>query len=109
MRFPNPHLTADNLLVAPVPIIDPEIAWVVLTGIPNHAIDVNIVPPAVSAQKPWYGFNLVSLNAIVLTIRHPLKKVPSAIADAAASMTGIGTTKAFECKKPPANNNAVIM
>ncbi len=52
MRFPTPHLTADSLLVAPTPIIEPAIAWVVLTGIPKNAMDVKIAPPTVSAQKP---------------------------------------------------------
>lgn len=52
MRFPVPHLTADNLLVAPTPMIAPEVAWVVLTGIPNKAIDVSTAPPPVSAQNP---------------------------------------------------------
>ena len=30
-----PHFTADILFVAPTPMIDPVIVWVVLTGIPK--------------------------------------------------------------------------
>ena len=67
-------------------------ACVVLTGIPNQAIDVSITPPPVSAQNPWNGRRLVNLNAIVLTILQPPKKVPSAIAKAAPNTTSIGTT-----------------
>ncbi len=52
MRFPTPHRTADSLLVAPTPMIEPAIAWVVLTGIPISAIDARIAPPPVSAQNP---------------------------------------------------------
>ena len=50
--FPTPHLTAESLLVEPTPMIAPEIAWVVLTGMPSPAIAVRITPPPVSAQKP---------------------------------------------------------
>ena len=52
IRLPIPHLTAESLLVEPTPIIAPEIAWVVLTGIPSPAIAVSITPPPVSAQQP---------------------------------------------------------
>ena len=108
MRFPTPHLTADSLLVAPTPIIEPAIAWVVLTGIPNNAIDVKMAPPPVSAQNPWYGFRSVIRKAIVLIIRHPPTNVPREMADAATIITGIGIIKALECNSPPAINNAVI-
>ena len=30
-----PHRTAESLFVAPTPMIDPAIVWVVLTGIPT--------------------------------------------------------------------------
>jgi hypothetical protein len=50
--FSNSHLTADNLLVEPAPIIAPEIECVMLTGIPNQASVVNIIPQPVSAQNP---------------------------------------------------------
>src|SRR5439155_26903191 len=89
MRFPTPHRTADSLFVAPTPIIEPAIAWVVLTGIPNNAIDVKMAPPPVSAQNPWYGFRSVMRKAIVLIILHPLINVPREMADAATIITGM--------------------
>ena len=52
IRRPIPHLTADSRLDAPTPIIAPEIACVVLTGIPSQAIIAKMTPPPVSAQKP---------------------------------------------------------
>lgn len=51
--FPMPHLTADILLTAPTPIILPEIAWVVLAGIPSHARVAIMLAALVSAAKPW--------------------------------------------------------
>jgi hypothetical protein len=50
--FSNSHLTADNLLIEPAPIIAPEIECIMLTGIPNQASVVNIIPQPVSAQNP---------------------------------------------------------
>ena len=47
-----PHRTADNLDVAPTPIIDPDIACVVLTGKPITADPARTKDPPVSAQKP---------------------------------------------------------
>jgi hypothetical protein len=52
IRLPSPHRTAESLLVAPTPIMEPAIAWVVLTGIPKNAIDVKMAQPPVSAQNP---------------------------------------------------------
>lgn len=108
IRFPIPHRTAESLLLAPTPIIEPAIAWVVLTGIPNNAIDVKMVPPAVSAQNPWYGFRSVKRKAIVFIILHPPTNVPNEMADAATIITETGIAKDLECNSPPAINNAVI-
>ena len=33
--LPIPHLTAEALFAAPTPMMDPEIVWVVLTGMPK--------------------------------------------------------------------------
>jgi len=97
IRFPTPHRTAESLLLAPTPIMEPAIAWVVLTGIPNNAIEVKMAPPAVSAQNPWYGFRSVKRKAIVLIILHPPTNVPREMADAATIITGIGIAKDLEC------------
>lgn len=59
--------------MAPTPIIPPAIAWVVLTGIPNQAIDVSITPPPVSAQNPWNGRRFVSNIGIICS------RIPSQI------------------------------
>ena len=75
--------------------------------IPSQAIDVNIAPPPVSAQKPWYGRSWVNLKAIVFTILHPPRKVPVAIASS-PNITHTGTTNDSESRNPPAINNAVI-
>jgi hypothetical protein len=40
IRLPIAHLTADNRFVATAPIMAPDIACVVLTGIPSQAIKV---------------------------------------------------------------------
>ena len=39
-----------------------------------------VIAPAVSAQKPPMGFKRVMRMPIVLTMRHPPKRVPNAIA-----------------------------
>ncbi len=52
---------------------------------------------------------MVNRKAIVFTILYPPKKVPKAIADAAASITGTGMAKDLDCNIPPAINNAVII
>jgi len=77
---PTPHLTADSLLVAPTPMMAPEMVCVVLTGIPKAAVTNNIEAAPVSAQNPWDGSSFVILVAIVLTILHPPKNVPKEIA-----------------------------
>jgi hypothetical protein len=68
------------LLVVPTPRIDPVIACVVEIGIPNCVEMIIVVAAAVSAQKPPTGCSRVIPDPIVLTIRHPPKQVPSAIA-----------------------------
>lgn len=55
------------------------------------------------------GLRSVNRKAIVFTILYPPKKVPKAIADAAASITGTGMAKDLDCNIPPAINNAVII
>lgn len=55
--FPIPHLTADILLTAPTPIMLPEIACVVLAGMPSHARVASMLAALVSAANPWYGLS----------------------------------------------------
>ena len=50
-----PHRTADTLLRIPVPMMDPVIVCVVLTGIPICAVENKVIAPAVSAANPSKG------------------------------------------------------
>src|ERR1700753_2727626 len=82
-----PHLTADNRRVAPTPMIEPVMVWVVLTGIPSFSERKRVSAPAVSALTPSSGVTLVIRVPMVLTIFHPPLIVPSAIAEKLASGT----------------------
>ncbi len=46
------HRTAEKRRVAPTPIMDPEIVWVVLTGMPAKVFAITVMAPAASALKP---------------------------------------------------------
>ena len=74
-----PQRTADNLLVAPTPIMEPAIVCVVLTGIPSFSLINKVMAPAVSALTPSSGVTFVILVPMVFTIFHPPLKVPSAM------------------------------
>ena len=50
-----PHLTVLDPPVTPTPMIDAQITWVVLTGIPAAEALRIVTAPAVSAAKPWTG------------------------------------------------------
>ena len=50
-----PHLTVLDPPVTPTPIMDAQITWVVLTGIPAAEALKIVTAPAVSAAKPWTG------------------------------------------------------
>ena len=75
-----PHRTADNLLVAPTPMIDPVMVWVVLTGIFKFSVTNNVMAPAVSAATPSKGVTFVILVPMVLMILQPPLIVPNAMA-----------------------------
>src|SRR4030042_890459 len=79
--FPaTPQRTAVNLFKDPIPIIAPEIVWVVLTGIPRPEARKILVAAADSAQNPSKGLNLATLCPIVFTILQPPNTVPNAMA-----------------------------
>src|SRR5258708_2009901 len=84
-----PQRTADNLLVAPTPMIEPVIVWVVLTGMPNLSDRNKVRAPAVSALTPSSGVTFVILVPMVFTIFHPPLIVPRAIAVKLATGTHI--------------------
>ena len=75
-----PHLTADSLLVAPTPIMEPVMVCVVLTGILKCSVMNKVMAPAVSAATPSKGVTLVMRVPIVFTIFQPPLIVPKAIA-----------------------------
>lgn len=84
-----PHRTADNLFVAPTPIMDPAIVCVVLTGMPNFSLINNVIAPAVSALTPSSGVTFVILVPMVFTIFQPPLSVPKAIQVKLASGTQV--------------------
>ena len=47
-----PHLTAETRTVLPTPIMEVEITWVVLMGMPKNEDDRMTPAAAVSAAKP---------------------------------------------------------
>ena|SRR5437762_1274826 len=65
IRLATRHLTAESRTVDPTPVIAPVIVWVVDTGIPNDVAPKRVIAPAVSAQNPPTGRNLVILDPIV--------------------------------------------
>ena len=75
-----PHRTALNLFVAPAPMIEPVMVWVVLTGMPKILVENNVKAPAVSALNPSKDLKWVILVPIVFTILQPPIRVPVAIA-----------------------------
>ena len=91
MRPATPQRTADRRWIAPTPMIEPLIVWVVLTGMPPIAVPISVMAPAVSAQKPPTGRSLVMRIPIVFTMRQPPLIVPRASAAWAASTTQNGT------------------
>ena len=75
-----PHRTADKRLVAPTPMMEPVMVWVVLTGILSASVTNNVMAPAVSAATPSKGVTFVILVPMVFTIFQPPLIVPMAIA-----------------------------
>lgn len=71
MLAATPHLTAESLLVAPTPMIEPVIVWVVLTGMPARVLAITVMAPAVSALKPCTGLKSVNPLPRVLITFHP--------------------------------------
>src|SRR5271170_7919536 len=89
-----PQRTALTRWLAPAPMMQPVMTWVVETGIPI-ADEVRMVMAAlVSAAKPWMGLRSMILVPIVLMMRRPPAAVPRAMAVAQARITQRGTWKA---------------
>src|SRR5579862_8233133 len=93
MRLAIPQRTADDRWTAPTPTMAPVIVCVVLTGIPARAVAKSVIAPADSAQNPPTGLSLVIFWPMVLTMRHPPRYVPAAMAAWADRIIG-------QCKVP---------
>ena len=74
-----PHLTALKRLVAPTPMMEPVMVWVVDTGILKCSVRKRVIAPAVSAATPSNGVTLVMRVPMVFTIFHPPLIVPRPI------------------------------
>src|SRR5581483_2987861 len=75
-----PQRTAEARCAEPTPMIAPVIVCVVETGIPSVEARKRVSAPPVSAENPPTGLSLVIRWPIVLTMRQPPNRVPSAIA-----------------------------
>ena len=75
-----PHRTADKRFVAPTPMIEPVMVWVVLTGIFRFSVRNKVIAPAVSAATPSKGVTLVIRVPMVLMIFQPPLIVPTDMA-----------------------------
>ena len=61
IRRATPHFTVLAPLVVPTPMMDVQMMWVVLTGIPSTEAPMIVEAPAVSAAKPCTGRSFVIL------------------------------------------------
>ena len=67
-----PHLTAENFRVAPTPITDDVMTWVVEIGaLKRYAVANMIDAPVVSAAKPCGGSSSMILRPRVRMMRQP--------------------------------------
>ena len=89
----SPHLTAENLFVAPTPMMLVVITWVVLTGRPKWLDIIMVTAADVSTANPWMGSSFSILTPRVLITRHPPKAVPSPMALAQTKITQKGTSR----------------
>src|SRR5690348_93501 len=71
-----PQRTALSRLVAPTPMMEPVMVWVVLTGMPRASVMNRVMAPAVSALTPSKAVTLVIRLPMVLTMRQPPSMVP---------------------------------
>ena len=60
MRWTKPHLTALKRFMAPPPMMEVEITWLVESGMPRWLAIEMTAPAVVSAANPWMGCSLYS-------------------------------------------------
>ena len=99
-----PQRTAEKRLIAPTPMTDEVIVWVVLTGSPMCAVARSTAAAPVSAANPCTGSNFTIPMPSVRTIFHPPTVVPNPIASAHSVITQPGTSAssgyAIDCRNP---------
>src|SRR3954470_21126472 len=86
-----PQRTADSRRVAPTPMIDVVVMWVVDTGTANTVAVAIMTPEAtVWAAKPPVGVSWMTRRPRVRMMRNPPEYVPALMASAEARMTHTG-------------------
>src|SRR5687767_15444354 len=90
-----PHLTAENFLAAPTPMMALEMLCVVETGIPRVVAVKITAEELVSAAKPLIGCNFTILWPRVLIIRQPPAAVPAAIVIAQTTLIQSAISNSF--------------
>src|SRR5678810_522154 len=94
--FPaTPQRTAEMRLLAPTPMMQALMQWVVDTGMPKWLAERIVAVPAISAATPCSGAMRMIFEPMVLMMRLPPAAVPKAIATAHPSMTQKGTWSAL--------------
>src|SRR4030042_3345280 len=88
-----PQRTAEKRRVAPTPMIDVLIQWVVLKGMPKREANKMAIPPELVAAKPCTDSSLVILKPTVRIMRQPPKAVPIPITAPHSSIIHSGTAK----------------
>src|SRR4051812_105485 len=95
-----PQRTAESRFPAPAPMTPPAITCVVESGKPKCEDERMTAAPAPWAAKPCAASILMIRVPIVLMIRQPPEYVPSAIADADARTTHVGTSNPVDERFP---------
>src|SRR5437660_3774435 len=85
------HLIALRRFVAPTPIMEVVMVWVVEIGIPKWLAVAITVAAVVCAAKPWIGCNRTICFPSVLIMRQPPIAVPVAIVRAQTTLIHIAT------------------
>jgi len=99
-----PQRTALTRLLAPTPMMQALMQWVVETGIPSLLAARITRVPEVSAAKPWSGAMRMILVPMVLMMRLPPAIVPRPMAAAQMMITQRGTSEpvgVIHCGRPP--------
>src|SRR5688572_6445325 len=93
------HLTALSPLVAPTPMTELEMTWVVESGMPQWVATSMIAAAVVCAPKPWMGCMRTMERLMVLIIFHPPAAVPAAMVMAHTILTHTAMSKVGVCIK----------